>query len=134
MTGRPPQTLGRTIARNAAFVTVGGILLKVVNFAFGIYVVRRLGDDRFGQYSIVLAFVGLFQIFAELGISQFVMREISRGRDKASSLFWNLVAVRLVLAALGIAGITIGAAGIGYSDALVLGVFLYTWTFVLSAI
>ncbi len=131
---QPAPSLGMTIARNTAFITFGGILLKVVNFLFGIYVVRRLGDDRFGQYSIVLAFVGLFQIFAELGVSQFVMREISRDRTKASSLFWNLVAVRLLLAALGIVGITVGAAGIGYSDALVLGVFLYTWTFVLSAI
>lgn len=128
------MSLGMTIARNAAFITFGGILLKVVSFLFGVYVVRRLGDDRFGQYSIVLAFVGLFQIFAELGVSQFVMREIARDRTKAASLFWNLVAVRLLLAAVGIIGITIGAAGIGYSQALVLGVFLYTWTFVLSAI
>jgi O-antigen/teichoic acid export membrane protein len=127
-------SLGMTIARNTAFVTLGGILLKVVGFLFGVYVVRQLGDERFGQYSIVLAFVGLFQIFAELGISQFVMREIARDRTKAASLFWNLVAVRLVLAAVGIIGITIGAAGIGYSRALVLGVFLYTWTFVLSSI
>ena len=128
------RSLGMTIARNTAFVTFGGLLLKVVSFLFGVYVVRRLGDDRFGQYSIVLAFVGLFQIFAELGVSQFVMREISRDRTKASSLFWNLVAVRLILAAVGIIGITIGAAGIGYSQALVLGVFLYTWTFLLSAV
>jgi O-antigen/teichoic acid export membrane protein len=133
MTGSPPQTLGRTIARNAAFVTVGGLLLKLVNFVFGVYVVRRLGDDRFGQYSIVLAFVGLFQILAELGVSQFVMREIARDRSKAGSLFWNLVAVRLMLAAAGIVAITAAAARVGYSQAIVLGVFLYTWTFVLSA-
>ncbi len=123
----------RTIARNTAFVTIGGLALKTVSFLFGVFVVRRLGDERFGQYSIVLAFVGLFQIFAELGISQYVMREIARDRSKAGQLFWDLVAVRLVLAAIGIATITLAATGVGYSPGIVMGVFLYTWTFVLSA-
>ena len=31
-------------------------------------VIRQLGDDRYGQYSVVLAFVGIYQIFAELGV------------------------------------------------------------------
>jgi O-antigen/teichoic acid export membrane protein len=131
---RPEQDgLSRRILKNTVFITAGSIGLKVLNFLFNIYVVRRLGDDRFGQYSIVLAWVGLFQIFAELGMSQYVMREIARDHKRASTLFWNLVALRLLLAFVGIVGITAGAALVGYSPILVLGVFLYTWTFVLSA-
>ena len=128
-----PASVGRTIFRNALIITLGSVTLKALNFLFSVYVVRRLGDDSFGQYSIVQAWVGLFSIFAELGVSQYVMRAIAQDRRRAATLFWNLVALRLLLAGVGIVGITLGARAAGYSAPLVLGVFLYTWTFVLSA-
>jgi O-antigen/teichoic acid export membrane protein len=126
-------TLARVIFRNTVFLTLGTVALKVINFVFNVYVVRRLGDERFGQYSTVLAFVGLFQIFAELGLTQYVMREIAQDRSKADKLFWNLVVLRLMLAVLGVVGITSGAVVAGYSPQIVLGVFLVTFGFVFSA-
>lgn len=131
---QPRPGLGRTIFKNAAFVTMGEVVLKVLTFLFGVYVVRQLGDERFGQYSIVLAFVGLFQIFAELGMTQYVMREIAQDRSKTQLLFWNLVAVRTLLAILGIVGITLAAVIAGYSSELVLGIFVYTCGFLLFAL
>ena len=132
-TSRPRPSISRTIAKNTVFVTLGDIALRGVNFLFGIFVVRQLGDDQFGRYSIVLAFVGLFQIFAELGMSQYVMREIAQDRSKAQPLFWNLVEVRLLLALLAIIGIPLGAVAVGYSHELVLGVLFYTFSFLLAA-
>lgn len=124
---------GRIIFKNAAFITLGDITLKVLSFLFGVYVVRTLGDQRYGQYSIVLGYVGLFQVFLELGMTQYVMREIARDRDKTRLLFWNLVAVRFLLAAIGIIAITLGAVVVGYAPELILGIFIYTFTFLLSA-
>jgi O-antigen/teichoic acid export membrane protein len=125
--------LGRTIAKNAAFVTLGRLALKAVNFLFSVYVIRHLGDNRYGQYSIILAFVAIFQILAELGISQYVMREIARDRSKAQDYFWNLVTVRLGLAGVGILIINGAARLVGYSPELLLGIFIYTLTFLLAA-
>lgn len=132
----PPAAseVGRTILRNTLFITGGSVMLKALNFLFGILVVRQLGDDRFGQFNIVSAWVGLFAIFAEWGVSQYVMREIARDRAQTRPLFWNLVAVRLLLAMLGIVGITAGAAAVGYPAEIVWGVLFYTFTFVLSAV
>ncbi|MEN4098366.1 MAG: oligosaccharide flippase family protein, partial [Anaerolineaceae bacterium] len=96
------MSVARIIFANTGFITVGTIALKLINFAFGVFVVRTLGDMRFGQYSIVLAFVGIFSIFAELGISQYVMREMARDRGKIRTYFWNLVALRVLLALVGI--------------------------------
>lgn len=126
--------LTRTIFKNALAITGGSLALRVLNFLFTILVVRQLGDDGFGKYSIVLAFVGLFQIFAELGMSQYVMREIARNHDRARSLFWNLVALRFLLGLAGMIFIPIGAILYGYSTELVIGVLIYTVTFLLSAI
>jgi O-antigen/teichoic acid export membrane protein len=126
---RPSQT----IFKNAVFLTLGNIVLKALTFVFNVYVVRRLGDDRYGQYSIVLAWVGLFQILFELGMTQYVMREIAQDRSKTQSLFWNLVVLRFLLAVLGMVLITLGAGIAGYSPELVRGVFVYTCSFLLSA-
>jgi O-antigen/teichoic acid export membrane protein len=130
---QPQQGLGQTVFKNTAFITLGNVTLKVLSFLFSVYIVRALGDDRFGQYSIVLAFVGLFSIFAELGMTQYAMREIAQDRSKTQSLLWNLVVLRLLLAGLGIVGITLGAVVVGYSSELVLGIFIQTCSFLLSA-
>ncbi len=127
------RKLGHIIIRNTVFVTLGSVALKALTFLFNVYVVRRLGDERFGQYSIVLAFTGLFSIFIELGMTQYVMREIAQDRSKTQALFWNLVALRFLLAILGIIGITLGAVVVGYSLELVLGIFVHTWGFLLYA-
>ncbi|HLF25336.1 MAG TPA: flippase [Anaerolineae bacterium] len=130
---QPGQGLGRIIARNTAFITLGELALKALNVLFTIYVVRRLGDSQFGQYSIVLAFPGLFQIFAEFGMTQYVMREIARDRSKTQLYFWNLVVLRLALAIVAIVGITVSAVITGYPEILVLGIALHTCTFLLAA-
>lgn len=128
------EALGSTILKNAFYITLGGLALKAINFLFRIYVVRTLGDASFGQYSTVIAFVGLFQILAEFGVSQYVMREIARDRSKTQEFFWNLVALRLVLAGVGIGVITLLAYLSGYPQGIVLGVLFYTFTFVLAAL
>lgn len=130
---KPREGLGKTIFRNATFITFGAIALKGLSFLFNIFVIRRLGGDRFGQYSIVLGFVGLFSIFAELGMSQYVMREIARDRSAKERLFWNLVAVRFLLAILGMVGITAAGSAFGYSTEILLGIFIFTTTFLLAA-
>lgn len=126
-------SLARIIFKNTAFVTAGNLILRGLNFLFMVLVVRTLGDARFGQYSVVLAFVGLFQVFAELGISQFVMREAARDKANVLRYFWNLVLLRLLLAVLGIIGITLAGSRAGYSEEIILGIFLYTTTFLLAA-
>ncbi|HVN53099.1 MAG TPA: flippase [Anaerolineaceae bacterium] len=123
----------KTIFKNTGFVMLGNTLLKVMNFLFSLLVIRRLGDDRFGQYSIVISFVTLFQIFAELGMSQYVMREIARDRTKTKVLFWNLVVVRFLLGIAGTVAITSFAVAFKYSQELVIGVLVYSCSFLLAA-
>jgi O-antigen/teichoic acid export membrane protein len=126
--------LGKIIFKNTAFVTLGNLILKVIYFLFNVYVIRELGDGRFGQYSTVLAFTGLFSIFAELGMTQYAMREIARDRTKAKFFLWNLIAIRSILAVVGVVGITLAGRAVGYSDELVLGIFLHTTGYLLSAV
>jgi O-antigen/teichoic acid export membrane protein len=131
MSTRPD--LGRTILRNSLAATGGEWITRVLNFGFAIFAVRLLGEDGFGRYATVLAFVGLFGVFFELGLAQYVERTIAQDRRRAQELFWNLVVMRLLLALIGIFVITALAIVVGYDRELVFGVLLYTSTFVLAA-
>jgi O-antigen/teichoic acid export membrane protein len=127
------RNVTHTIFKNTGFITAGTIALKAVNFLFGVYVVRTLGDARFGQYSTVLAFVGIFSIFAELGMSQYVMREMARDRTKMRVYFWNLVALRVILGLVGMLIIPLAGIGMGYPEETIIGILIYTSSFILAA-
>jgi O-antigen/teichoic acid export membrane protein len=76
---QPEQTVSAArspmaiIARNSAFVLGVQVVLKILAFLFNVYVVRRLGDVHFGQYSAVMAYVAMFAIFTDWGMSPYAL-------------------------------------------------------------
>ncbi len=129
----PHRDLGKIVLRNTIALTIGGWLTRLLNFLFIIYAVRVLGDEGLGHFATVVAFVGLFSVFFELGLAQYVERNIARERENAAALFWNLLALRLILAALGVVALTAIAWGVGYDPILVAGICIYSLTFLFSA-
>lgn len=135
-TAKPTSTrsAGRIIARNTLFGLGAQIALRVVSFIFQVLVVRALGDAEFGRYAIVLAWAGLFSVIGDLGINQYLAREIARDRSKANELFWDTVVLRFGLALIAAIITTVGAAWNGYDGRLVLAVAIYTSSYFLQAI
>lgn len=131
---KPKASAGRTIARNTAFGFASQMSLRVVGFIFQVLVVRRLGGDQLGQYAIVLAWAGLFSVLGDLGITQYFTREVARSHEKNSEYFWDVVLLRIILAIFASAVTTIGAIIHPYPPEIVLGIFLYTLTYLFSAI
>ncbi len=131
---QPPQGLWRIILRNTAFASFSRILIKIANFATGILTARLLGDLAFGQYATITAFVGMFSVFFELGLTQYVQRSIAQDRTQTTELLSTLVTLRLILAIIGIIVLTGLAFAIGHTAIIVLGVFLVTLTFVPAAL
>ncbi len=127
------RDLGRTIFRNSVAASIGSWFTRIANFFFIIIAVRILGEVALGQYATIVAFVGLFSVFSELGMAQYVERSIAQDHRKAGDLFWNLVILRAILAIAGIAGITLLALEI-YEQSLAIGIFLFSLTFLLSAL
>jgi O-antigen/teichoic acid export membrane protein len=119
------QQAARTLLRNSSFYLGADFLIKLLSFVFNIYVVRQLGDERFGFYTTALAYAGIFSIIGDLGMTQYAVREIARGRRQADELFWNLVFIRLILSALASVFIIISAYFVaGYSTEMVMGIAL----------
>lgn len=126
--------LSQRIFRNTMMISLGEGIIKLLNVVFNIMTVRFLGEVGLGQYATVLAFVGLFGIFLDLGLAQYVTRTIAQDRSKAAELFWNLLVLRLILALTGLALIPFLASVSAYPSQIVLGTLLYAVTFVFSSV
>jgi O-antigen/teichoic acid export membrane protein len=128
------RDLAKIILRNSLAITAGEWIAKVLNFVFTVYAVRLLGETGWGNYATVVSFVGLFGVFFELGMAQYVERTIAQDRTRARDLYWNVVVLRLMLAGLGIIIITSLAVLVGYPSSVVIGVLLWTGTFIFASI
>ncbi|MBN9391129.1 MAG: flippase [Chloroflexi bacterium] len=115
----------QNIRRNLLFNFTGQIILKLLSFLFTITIVRQLGTSNFGTYSTVVAFVGIFAVFSELGINNYAVREIAKDHNQAARLFANMVAIRLVFGILVLVIETGLAWVLGYST-LVIGLIAFT--------
>ncbi|HLC40751.1 MAG TPA: flippase [Methylomirabilota bacterium] len=91
------MAVGR-IARNALFLLSGQIVSKVIAFGYVILFARLLGPRNFGVYSFVIAYLALFTTIADLGLNRLVMRDVSRNPSQLGLYFWNILALRFVLA------------------------------------
>lgn len=128
------QKAATTLLRNSAYFLGADITIKILSFLFNIYVIRQLGDMRFGAYSTALAYAGIFSILGDLGMTQYSVREIARGRKTPDDLFWNLVVVRLMLSSVALVLITSSAYFVaGYEPEMVFGIFLVCVGFLLHA-
>src|SRR3989475_3667085 len=72
------MAIRRSLFRNVTALVSAQVVIKVVNFAVSIAVVRYLGAQELGRYAYVLAFAYPFGILAEFGLGTFAVKEISR--------------------------------------------------------
>lgn len=126
--------LGTRIARNSLSGLAGQLAFKLLSFAYGIAIVRTLGDERFGQYITVMTLVGVTAIFGDLGMVSYVVREVAQDRSRVPALFGNMLSLRLLLAC-GLLIMNLAAAfALGYNRDLIGMVLLGTVAVFLYAI
>jgi len=136
------MTLVRKIAYNTA-ISVGGrafgVALSLVSIGF---IARYLGQEGFGSYALILAFLSIFNILADWGLYSLMTREISRpGADEkkiASNIFSLRVVILLIFLALALVivwffpyslqikiGVAVGAASFLFLSAsqVLMGIF-----------
>jgi O-antigen/teichoic acid export membrane protein len=112
------------IARNSAFVMAAQVGMKVLAFLFQVYVVRSLGDVDYGKFATVMAYLGIFAIFSDVGMAPYAVREMAHRWERARTLLPNVIAIRLALSVFVVIAATAGAMLMHYAPDIVLGVFL----------
>jgi O-antigen/teichoic acid export membrane protein len=89
---------------------LGNALFRVGGYAFGaglffatiVLIARYLGTEGFGHFSFILATASIFQLVADMGVRNIVIRDIALEKEKfhvhlstARTLLWSLSAVSL---------------------------------------
>ena len=92
------------ILRNVAVIISSEIVGFGLNFVVTILLARYLGAIGFGNFSFILALVGVFQLLADSGLSNILMREISVNIENlpyqlgiTKSLIWILSVIVFLL-------------------------------------
>lgn len=132
-TVRESRSVGRTIVRNTLFGMGAQGALRIVNFIFNVLVIRTLGDSEFGRYSVVIAWAGLFSVIGDMGITQYMTREVAREPERSNQLFWNVAALRFILAFVAMVVTILGAIAKPYESEIVIAVALYTCGYIFQA-
>jgi O-antigen/teichoic acid export membrane protein len=130
----PPRDLSKIILRGTLAIFTSGLLIRGLNFVYAIVIARMLGEVGLGKYATIAALVGMFGVFFELGLAQYVERSVAQDPSRARHLFWNLIALRMILSVIGIISISGLAVALGYESDMAFGVFLFTLTFALASV
>ncbi len=134
VTPQPQRSVGQTVLRNTLFGMGAQAALRIVGFIFNVLIIRTFGGAEFGRYSVVIAWAGLFSVLGDVGVTQYMTREIARDPEKGNQLFWNTAALRFILAIVTII-VTVGAAiARPYDSEIVLAVTLYSLGYFFQAL
>jgi PST family polysaccharide transporter len=68
----------RKLVGNTAWLLADKVVRMGVALFVGVWVARYLGPEQFGLYNYALALVGLFSVFASLGLNSIVVRDLVR--------------------------------------------------------
>lgn len=89
--------LKQTIFKNTVWLMVAEVITRLLKLVLVIYAARILGVEDYGKFSFALAFIGLFVVFSDIGLSQIVVREFSKSRDSEKE-FPAVLAFKTLLA------------------------------------
>jgi len=89
------------LAKKIAYNTIISIGARVIGVALSLVslglIARYLGKEDFGSYSLVLAFLSIFNILADLGLYSLMTREISRPEADEKKIASNIFSLRIVV-------------------------------------
>jgi len=83
--------------KNTSFITFSKIIENLAAYFIIILISRYLGAEGLGQYSFIFAFVGIFCLFADFGLSEMMVKDLSKNFSKINKYLSSLFSLKLIL-------------------------------------
>jgi O-antigen/teichoic acid export membrane protein len=77
----------KSFIRNFSVLLSTNILVSVIAMVTSIYIARVLSPIHYGQYSVILSIIGIFQVLASLGLSTTVTKSVARNQENSKPIF-----------------------------------------------
>jgi O-antigen/teichoic acid export membrane protein len=89
-----------SVAKNTFYLTMALVGQKILAFVYFTLLARFLGAEAIGKYSFALAFTTIFSIIADFGLTNVLIREIARNKEKANEFLGTFLIIKIILALL----------------------------------
>lgn len=124
----------RRIGKNTISLVTMMLLTNLFIAVFTLFAIRFWGPEKFGEYSLVLAFNTFLMNFAVLGLDSIIKRDISRDKTLSKKYMENIFSITLILSLLVI-GAMIGLIKLlDYPEALSRLILLYSLTVIFNSL
>ncbi len=90
----------QTIIKNTIWLSIGTIASRVIKAVVIIYAARILGAEQYGIFSYVLSVSALLSLFADLGMTPILTRELSREPESLEKILSVIFTIKLFLTGL----------------------------------
>lgn len=87
--------LSKKIAANTIYQVIGRVLTTLLALVIVVYLTRYLGVAGYGQYTTIIAYLGVFTILADFGFYMIASREISQNPHHREKIFNNTLTIRI---------------------------------------
>jgi len=94
------QSLMNKVIRNFSFLMSGKIFGDICIFFLFVTISRLFGQDGIGQYSFAIAYTGFFMIFADFGLYDLSVKDISRNKDDLDRYYGEIISIRILCSSL----------------------------------
>ena len=99
-TGDLQKNLAKKTARGGAYTLAATAFNFLVTVTSTILVTSKLTSEDFGLVAMVTVLTGFATIFLDLGLSKAVIQKPKINHDQVSTLFWIIIAVASIIAAI----------------------------------
>lgn len=123
-----------TVVKNVFSLISAQIITRIISIVFVAFLARYLGVKNFGQYTTILAFASLAELFVYIGITKIMERDVAQDKSKASLYFSTATYILLITSLVGWAGMVSGALLLGYSPLMVKLILIIGITLVFQGI
>ena len=114
----------KKIVKNTGILFIAQIINYVLGFFFTVYTARYLGAEGFGILSLALALTGIFQIFADLGFSKLITRDIARDKSLTNKYVGNITLIKIIASIFTFLLIILTTIIMGYSSQITFVIYL----------
>ncbi len=123
------MSLTRKVAHNTLIQFTGKIIGTILALITASFMMRYLNPEGFGEYTTIIAFLGIFSIMEDLGLYLIVTREISKDNVDQEKILGNALGLKLV-ASIGVLALApIAVLFFNYSPTIKWGILIGTVSF-----
>ncbi|MEY4744189.1 MAG: hypothetical protein RL272_134 [Candidatus Parcubacteria bacterium] len=125
---------GTRVAKNTAYLVAAFVGQKILSFVYFTLAARAVGVSGAGKYVAATAFTTIFSIFVDLGLSNVLVREVAKFKERAGELLSNVLGIKAVLALATVAVATVVARLLGYPEETLVMIGIASGVMVLDSI